>query len=99
VKIGRFSFQALLFHIIGGLGLLQIATFVVDILALYVVGHSDHYTNIKYSVSKISFKEGKRIVKKKPMVLLKEEKRLKKDRKKQEQELQQGPTDQKEKNE
>eukprot|EP01124_Arcella_intermedia_P015787 TRINITY_DN22360_c0_g1_i2.p1 TRINITY_DN22360_c0_g1~~TRINITY_DN22360_c0_g1_i2.p1 ORF type:complete len:198 (-),score=32.04 TRINITY_DN22360_c0_g1_i2:29-622(-) len=57
-EIARFSFPALLFQLISGLGLLQIATTFVDLLAIYLVPLKNFYMNAKYTVKTAEVEKG-----------------------------------------
>jgi len=52
-KIGRFSVSALIIQILSGLGLLAIATSVVDTLATYILPQSEAFSNRKYGELKL----------------------------------------------
>lgn len=46
--LGRFDFQTMLVQLVSALGLLSVATVVVELLMLYVLPHKKHYSKYKY---------------------------------------------------
>lgn len=53
VEFGTFSISAALSLLANGMGLLALVTFLVDILAVYVLERREHYAKAKYEIVQV----------------------------------------------